>query len=148
MSFSGEPDTICHSIRSSLLETASPGKGCVEFQHAKTQFVLRQRAKMLFLFILILGKQGAVLGDQAWWHAASTSYADPDNTLGQHAEFDRISLLGCSSYAINAPWTELFCCQSGRCLLSDHQVEGRYSDPSDVDETQCWTKYGEHNGNR
>lgn len=102
---------------------------------------------MLFLFSLLLVRSAA-LGEEAWWYAASVSFADPDNTLGQFAEFDRVSPLSCSSQANSAPWTELYCYQGGRCLLSDRQVDGRYFDPSGVAETQCWTKYGEHNGNR
>lgn len=100
-------------------------------------------SSLLLLLCLLLAKQGAVLGDQTWWHAASISYAEPNNTVGQFAESEPVPFLACSSSANSAPWAELFCHVGERCLLSDNVVQGRYHDPSaTVGETQCWTKHG------
>ncbi|XP_069970844.1 uncharacterized protein [Penaeus vannamei] len=99
-------------------------------------------SSLLLLLCLLLAKQGAVLGDQTWWHAASISYAEPNNTVGQFAESEPVPFLACSSSANSAPWAELFCHVGERCLLSDNVVQGRYHDPSaTVGETQCWTKH-------
>ncbi|XP_027226682.2 uncharacterized protein [Penaeus vannamei] len=75
-----------------------------------------------------------------WWHAVKIG-VDSTRGNGRLVEFLKVGKETCVAMATLTTWSDLFCYQDGRCLISEVKVAGDRDDSAYGPAVPCWTKH-------